>query len=163
MYVALGSYSAITPSRLPSLMCLANSSDHLAWGEGRECRARPALPLVQLLLAGGVLRDRRVRWRSGPPARRLWWPAGWFSIALAQAAVAIALSGAGNAAYAVMNQTGAGEDGQQLEVGRGTVAADEVVQGDTGRKVFQDEEPGGYVGGDNARGKRESQVIGQEL
>ena len=43
------------------------------------------------------------------------------------------------------------------------VAADEVVQGDTGRKVFQDEEPGRYVGGDNARGKRESQIVGQEL
>jgi hypothetical protein len=37
---------------------------------------------------------------------------------------------------------GAGEDGQQLRVGCGAVAADEAVRGDTGRKVFQDKEPG---------------------
>ena len=48
-------------------------------------------------------------------------------------------------------------------MGRGAVAADEAVQGDTGRKVFQDEEPGRHVGGDNARGKRKSQIVGQEL
>jgi hypothetical protein len=58
---------------------------------------------------------------------------------------------------------GAGEDGQQLKVGSGAVAPNEVVQGDTGRKVFQNEEPGRYVGGDDARGKLESQIVGQEL
>ena len=58
---------------------------------------------------------------------------------------------------------GAGEGRQQLEAGQGAVAADEAVQGDTGRKVFQDKEPGRYVGGDNAWGKRESQIVGQEL
>jgi hypothetical protein len=63
---------------------------------------------------------------------------------------------------AALSWPGAGEDGQQLEVGCGAVTADEVVQGDTGRKVFQHEEPGRYVGGDNARGKRESQIVGQE-
>ena len=48
-------------------------------------------------------------------------------------------------------------------MGRGAVAADEAVQGDTGRKVFQNEEPGRYIGGDNARGKGQSQITGQEL
>lgn len=57
---------------------------------------------------------------------------------------------------------GAGKGGQQIEVDRGAVAADEMVQGDTGRKIFQNEEPGRYVGGDNARGQRESQIVGQE-
>ncbi len=45
----------------------------------------------------------------------------------------------------------AGEDGQSPEAGWSAVAADEAVQGDTGRKVFQNEEPGRHVGGDHPR------------
>ncbi|MFJ2744416.1 hypothetical protein ACIO3O_32735 [Streptomyces sp. NPDC087440] len=57
---------------------------------------------------------------------------------------------------------GAGERGESVGVGGGPVAAEQPVQGGTGCEVLQDEDPGGRVGGEDARGDGETEVVGEE-
>ncbi|MFI0734431.1 hypothetical protein ACH4S9_36370 [Streptomyces sp. NPDC021225] len=54
---------------------------------------------------------------------------------------------------------GTGEGGQPVAVGRRSVAPQQPVQGGARREVFQDHEPGRRVGGDDARGEGDPDVV----
>ncbi|MEU5107356.1 hypothetical protein AB0H07_34695 [Streptomyces sp. NPDC021354] len=54
---------------------------------------------------------------------------------------------------------GTGEGGQPVAVGRRSVAPQQPVQGGARREVFQDHEPGRRVGGDDARGEADPDVV----
>jgi hypothetical protein len=57
---------------------------------------------------------------------------------------------------------GAGEDGQSIAMGCSAIAAEQVVQGSAGCQIFQNHESLGKVGSDDARGKSQTEVVGEE-
>lgn len=58
---------------------------------------------------------------------------------------------------------GAGERGQSVAVRCHSVPSKQLVRSDAGSAVFQDEESGRRVGGDDARGKADPEILAEEL
>lgn len=57
---------------------------------------------------------------------------------------------------------GMGEGGQLFPVGHRSVASKQLVQGNAWREVFQDEEPGSRVGGNDARSEADPDIVAEE-
>lgn len=58
---------------------------------------------------------------------------------------------------------GAGERGQSVAVRRRSVPSKQLVQGDAGSEVFQDDESGNGVGGDGAGCEVDPEILAEEL
>ncbi|WP_392674845.1 hypothetical protein [Streptomyces sp. LN785] len=57
----------------------------------------------------------------------------------------------------------AGRSGQSFAVGNRSVASKQLVEGNTWCKVLQHEEPGSHVGGNDARGQTDPDIVTEEL